>query len=258
MSSTVKTIWNKYCQHFGTSIIHPQFVVRRFQYEAVIEAKKYAKGDLVDIGCGRMPYREELEPLVKSYTGVDHPKIAEKYRSDKKPEVLADAKKLPFKGDTFDMALLLQVLEHVDYPQAVINEAARILKPGGILIISCPFLYPLHDLPHDRGRYTDISIRDFLRQASLKVVSLKVQGNFLEFWLQSLNVFVIKRVDDIIASGIKPSTIAVLFFYLIIAIPSIICSNITMAVANKLSSFFPKYPNYFPLDYLIVARKERL
>lgn len=257
-ASFVKKIWHKYSAIFGTSLIHPQYIIRRYQQETIKEAKKYARGSLIDIGCGRMPYRKELESLVDSYTGVDHPKVSQKYKTDRKPEVFADAKKLPFSSNKFDIALLLQVLEHVDQPQEVINEASRVLKPGGIFIISVPFLYPLHDLPYDRGRYTEETLRTFIKKASLGVIKLKMQGNFVEFWLQSLNVFLIKRIDDIISRGFTPFSTIYLFFLIVITPPIVLLTNITVLAFDRLLSAFPKYPNYFPLEFLVVAKKLRL
>ncbi len=255
MNKSFKRVWINFCETFGTSIIHPQSTVIRFQKEAILEAKKYAKGKLVDIGCGRMPYRKELEPLVSSYIGVDHPQVSKLYKSDVKPEVLADAKNLPFKDNFFDIALLLQVLEHVGSPDQVIKEAARVLKPNGVLILSVPFFYPLHDMPYDFGRYTLSGLKSFIDGASLQLINIKTQGSFFEFWLQMLNTFLLKRINDMILT-FKIRSIILLIFTIIIALPIILFNNLLIAVTVTLSKIFPKYPDYFPLDYLVVARKK--
>ncbi len=255
MKTLLKRGWINFTEMLGTSIIHPQATVIRFQKEAINEAKKYAKGKLIDIGCGRMPYRKELEPLVDSYTGVDHPKVSKLYKSDNKPEVLADARDLPFQNNTFDMALLFQVLEHVDAPEAVLKEAARVLKPNGILVISVPFFYPLHDMPYDFGRYTKTALKSFLNSANLRIIKLKPQGSFFEFWLQMLNTFLIKRVHDMILDHRLHS-----FIFLVplvaVSVPIFLINNLLILILNLMWQLFPKYPNYFPLDYLVVARKK--
>ena len=242
-------------ENFGESFIHPQSTVIRFQKEAINEAKKYAKGKLIDIGCGRMPYRKELEPLVSSYTGVDHPKVSKLYKSDIKPEILADAKKLPFRNSYFDIALLIQVLEHVDSPEQVIKEAARVLKPNGVLILSVPFFYPLHDMPHDFGRYTETALKTFIENSSLKIVKIKTQGGFFEFWLQMLSTFLVKRINDMILDN-KTRSFLLLPPVIIFSILIILVNNLLMVMISFISQAFPKYPNYFPLDYLIVAKKK--
>ena len=173
MKTLTKNLWITFSQNFGDTILHPQHTVIKFQKEAIRAAKKYAKGDLVDIGCGRMPYRKEFEPLVESYIGVDHPNISKLYTGGTKPEVLTDAKDLPFDNNSFDTALLFQVLEHVDDPVEVIKEAGRVLKKNGALIISVPFFYPLHDMPYDWGRYTSSALKSFIENAGLKVVKIE-------------------------------------------------------------------------------------
>lgn len=253
-NSFTKRVWVIFSETFGTSIIHPQSTVLRFQKEAIEEARKYAKGKLVDIGCGRMPYRKDLEPLVSEYIGVDHPEVSKLYKGVK-PEVLADAKKLPFKEKSFDIALLLQVLEHVDDPAKVIKEAARVLKPKGVLIISIPFFYPLHDMPYDFGRYTPTSFKSFIEDSSLKLIKIKTQGTFWQFWFQMLNTFLIKRINDMILN-LNVYTAILLIPMIILSVPVVILSNCLVFLINLVSGLMPKYPDYFPLDYLVVARKK--
>lgn len=254
----IKNLWFLFTKYLGATVLHPQFIIKKLQEETLIEIKKYARGKLIDIGCGRMPYRKELETMVDSYIGVDHPEISKLYKSNLKPEVLADAKKLPFRNNTFDIGLLLQVLEHVENPKAVIKEAARVLKPNGILIISLPFLYPLHDLPYDYGRYTSSSLKNFCSETGFDIIKIKSQGGFFEFWLQSLNTFLLKRINDIIASKLGLFSFVLLFFIIVISLPVILFNNLLVMIINLISFIFPKYPNYFPLDYLVISVKKRL
>lgn len=263
-NNLIKKLWVGFTETLGTSIAHPQSLLIRFQREAIQEAKKYAKamsagrqGKLIDIGCGRMPYRKELEPLVDSYIGVDHPEVSKLYRSNVKPDVLADAKKLPFRKNSFDIALLIQVLEHVDSPNKVVKEAARVLKPDGVLILSVPFFYPLHDMPYDWGRYTITALKSFVAQAGLHVVKIKAQGGFFEFWLQMLNTFLIKRIYDIILPGFKIHSFVLLVFIGLLSIPTILFNSLLIVIIGFISRLFPKYPNYFPLDYLVIAKKRQ-
>lgn len=263
MSVLIKNVWTQFTERFGTTIFHPQYTIIKFQREAIVEAKKYAKalpagrqGKLVDIGCGRMPYRKELEPLVDSYIGVDHPEVSKLYKSDVKPEVLVDAKKLPFQNNFFDIALLIQVLEHVDEPDKVIKEAARVLKQGGILIISVPFFYPLHDIPYDFGRYTATALKSFINETSLRIVKIKAQGSFFEFWLQMLNTFLAKRINDIISTNFNSYSLILLAIAITFSIPVVLFNNLLMVIVNFIFRVFPDYPDYFPMEYLIVARKK--
>lgn len=184
---------------------------------------------------------------------VDHPKTSKLYSGSQKPDVLADAKDLPFPDQSFDVALLLQVLEYIENPQDVINEAARIIKSGGVLIITSPFLYPIHDPPYDRGRYTKTALSGFLQNANLKIVKLIPQGNFWDFWFLSLNVYLMRRIKDVAKyGGIKKYILVPLL--VAIGPPIIIASNLLGLLGSKVS-IIPEKQNYFPLNYLIIAKK---
>lgn len=253
---TIKNLWENFSNKFGRNIIHPQYIMRTYTYEAIKEAKKYAKGKLVDIGCGTMPYRKELESQLELYVGVDHPQTSKLYSPKRRPDVLADASKLPFDKNTFDTALLLQVLEYVKSPHDVMNELVRVLKPGGILILTSPFLYPLHDIPYDRARYSEAFLKDLVHNSSLQIVKLKAQGGFLDFWLQSLNVFLLKKINNILAD--KKLISMILALPLMVIVPFIVLSsNIISAIVRTKPKLFKDHINYFPLNYLLIARKNK-
>ena len=68
--------------------------------------------------------------------------------------LVGDAHRLPFQDNSIDSLIYQAVLEHVQDPRRVINEAARVLKPGGYLYLEVPFLQGFHADPHDFQRYT--------------------------------------------------------------------------------------------------------
>ncbi len=67
---------------------------------------------------------------------------------------VGDAHSLPFDNSSIDSLVYQAVLEHVHDPRRVINEAERVLKPGGYLYLEVPFLQGFHADPHDYQRYT--------------------------------------------------------------------------------------------------------
>lgn len=69
-------------------------------------------------------------------------------------DVLADASKLPFADSTFDVVCSEQVIEHVPDGKAMAQELIRITKPGGLIYLAAPFMYPLHPSPKDYTRWT--------------------------------------------------------------------------------------------------------
>jgi len=83
------------------------------------------------------------------------------------PEIVADAHALPFADGEFETVLCTEVLEHVKNPFQVVSELRRVLKPGGMLVLSTRFVYPLHDVPHDYFRYTKYGMQELFKEWSI-------------------------------------------------------------------------------------------
>ena len=69
-----------------------------------------------------------------------------------RPNILADICQIPLEAESIDKVLCCEVLEHLEEPQKAIKEIYRVLKQGGELILSVPFLFPIHADPHDFQR----------------------------------------------------------------------------------------------------------
>lgn len=91
--------------------------------------------------------------------------------SSRQPDIVADAHALPFKNDEFGVILCTEVLEHVKNPFQVEKELWRVLKPGGKLILSTRFIFPIHDAPHDYWRFTKYGLRNLFTR--WEIVELK-------------------------------------------------------------------------------------
>lgn len=78
----------------------------------------------------------------------------------RKPDIVADAHSLPFKDGEFALVLCTEVLEHTKRPDIVADELMRVLKPGGILVLTTRFVYPIHDSPADFFRFTKYGLRE--------------------------------------------------------------------------------------------------
>lgn len=79
-------------------------------------------------------------------------------------DVQFDAHSLPFASEQFEHVLCVEVLEHCQNPQRVIDECYRVLRPGGTLILTTRFLFPLHDAPHDYFRFTKYGLQHLCRR----------------------------------------------------------------------------------------------
>lgn len=75
-------------------------------------------------------------------------------------DLVADAHDLHMVADnTVDLVISISTLEHVRYPNKVVSEIYRILKPGGIFYVSVPFIFNFHSDPHDNYRWTEDGVR---------------------------------------------------------------------------------------------------
>lgn len=151
--------------------LHPQWLVIRGGAGTKLWLQQHAGGTVLDIGCGDSRIRDAL-PDNARYFGLDYPTtIALGY--DGKPDILADASRLPIAEACVDTVLLLDVLEHFTQPEQAIAEASRVLRPGGKCLILMPFLYPLHDEPHDYQRWTRHGLRRVLEKHGFRIVEIK-------------------------------------------------------------------------------------
>lgn len=78
--------------------------------------------------------------------------------------IIGDAQALGIRDDAFPVVLCTEVLEHLPEPQRAIDEMFRVLAPGGTLLLTTRFLFPIHDAPHDYFRFTKYGLRYLLRR----------------------------------------------------------------------------------------------
>jgi SAM-dependent methyltransferase len=110
-------------------------------------------GRTLDLGAQNGPYAAHFPR-----------RVALDLRPARGVHVLGDAQALGFTDASFDVVLCTEVLEHVPEPQRAIDEMFRVLKPGGRLLLTTRFLFPIHDAPHDYFRYTKYGLRHLLRR----------------------------------------------------------------------------------------------
>lgn len=96
----------------------------------------------------------------------------------KSPDVLAFAEDLPFSEGAFQVVICSELLEHVYSPGRVLDEVYRVLEPGGVLLITVPFLVGVHADPADFGRYTEHFWRTLLPEKRFQIQSLERHGAF--------------------------------------------------------------------------------
>lgn len=143
--------------------------------------KRFASGLLVDVGCGEKPYASLTEGLVSRHVGIDHPGT----QHDKaNVDIMASAYATGIRSSRVDTVLCTAVLEHLERPQDALMEMARILRPGGYLILSTPLFWHLHEAPRDFFRYTRYGLEYLLSTAGLRSVELRPLSGFVVTFAQ--------------------------------------------------------------------------
>lgn len=147
---------------------------------------RYARGRLLDAGSGRAPHLEALRGR-----GVRVVTLDAEDRSGA-TDLVADLQAMPQVASAcFDTVLCTQVLEHVPRPWDALAEIARVLAPGGHLILSVPHLSAIHEAPADYYRYTRYGLDALLRGAGLEVHELRASGGLLCFLGHGLSMGVL-------------------------------------------------------------------
>lgn len=85
-------------------------------------------------------------------------------------QIVSDAQRLGVTTASFDVVLCTEVLEHIPNPQQAIDEMFRVLKPGGRLVLTTRFLFPIHDAPHDYFRFTKYGLRHLMRAFEIEAL----------------------------------------------------------------------------------------
>lgn len=157
------------------SILDPSYLTHRYLWRNLESAVRQAKGNLpsdarivLDIGCGQKPYADLFEDTL--HIGLNYD------THDASPDVLGDATRLPIASQSVDMVFCAQVLEHVSRPWALVSECFRVLKPGGWLVLSAPFFWPLHEVPHDYFRFTRYGLEQLIKDAGFTQCSVLADG----------------------------------------------------------------------------------
>jgi 2-polyprenyl-3-methyl-5-hydroxy-6-metoxy-1,4-benzoquinol methylase len=151
---------------------NPDYIHLYFLMKDIKEAlDKYARKSLLDLGCGNKPYKEWYGPLTESSTGCDAVQSSENV-----VDTICLAKELPYQNEAFDTVFSTQVLEHVFEQQQMINEAARILKQNGCLILSVPFTWELHEEPYDFFRITKYGLKEMFEKSGFQIEYIKANG----------------------------------------------------------------------------------
>lgn len=162
------------------------YIVATLQLESVLGASKYAKGRLLDVGCGNKPFLHIFKDKIEKHIGIDLPSTR---HANNEIDVYASGDNIPFENSSFDTVLTTSVLEHVKKPQKMFDEMFRVMKKDSYLILTTPCQYGLHEQPYDFFRYTKYSLKMMAEKSGFRIVYIKPIGGALVIISQLLTKY---------------------------------------------------------------------
>lgn len=170
---------------------NPYYLIKKHIYEAIKKHSKELNGVVLDFGCGSKPYLS-LFPHVKEYIGLDYENEGHDHKNEN-VDVFYNGEKMPFPDDYFDAVLSSEVFEHIFELNNTIVEINRVMKPNGKILITCPFVWDLHEEPHDFARYTPYALLHLMEKNGFEVMEIERRGSFREVIAQLKIIYLIKN-----------------------------------------------------------------
>lgn len=144
------------------------------------------RGNVYDFGCGERPYEVDILKVADHYIGIDWGGTLHNLKAD----IVSDLNKpLPIESEVADTVISFQVMEHLYDPQVMLNEAYRVLKKNGNIVLTVPFQWWIHEAPYDYFRYTPYGLKYMFDKAGFKDITITTNGGFFVMWILKMNYF---------------------------------------------------------------------
>ncbi len=208
---------------FVQSPIYPHWLDFRNLYRANALLYAEMKGDVLETGCGNAEVKREVleryPTRIKSYLATDYSSWDEifsvqtekmsrfgfltrllygKKKEAERVDRVCDALKLPFPDATFDTYASFETLEHIDYPEQFFAEASRVLRKGGKMLVSVPFIYREHSegTAVDYHRFTGSCLKKLAKDHSMKATRVFTYSYFGTAMAAFVNQYVVRKIAE--------------------------------------------------------------
>jgi SAM-dependent methyltransferase len=206
-------------------------------YSALLpRLQRAARGRVLDVGCGAMPFKRRLTRL-REVTGYDSLDV--EARVPGVTFVASVDQMTPVPSSSYDTVLCSEVLEHVANPWSGLREIHRVLRAGGHLILTVPFLARLHEEPRDYFRYTEHSLREMLQALDFEVQDIVTTGSVAGFLGHQISSVLVPGTLGV--PGVEQ--VAFLINAAFVVLPCVLIDRLWPARRK------------FPLGYIVVARR---
>ena len=166
---------------FLSVFINPFYFIRKGLWDGIKRNAHYMKGVMMDFGCADSPYRKVFH--VDRFIGMDVVESGHEHNNEK-IDVYYDGTNIPFEDKYFDSVLSTEVFEHIFNIDEILCELNRVLKDGGHMLITVPFVWEEHEAPYDFGRYTTFGIEHLLNKSGFEVIVHEKNTNYVETVVQ--------------------------------------------------------------------------
>ncbi|GIW65422.1 MAG: hypothetical protein KatS3mg093_401 [Candidatus Parcubacteria bacterium] len=176
-------------------ILDPGFLLTYSNLRTFKNIFNYIKNEnlkILDLGCGYKPFKQFFSSS-SEYIGIDFG------AESAEPDIVLDLniQKLPFFNDYFDIVIISETLEHLYNIHFVIREAVRVVKKGGLIFISTPFIFPEHGHPFDFFRYTAYFYDQIAKEYGLKIITLRKATTIIGSWFFLTNIVIFYLISKI-------------------------------------------------------------
>jgi SAM-dependent methyltransferase len=168
--------------------VNPFYFARKGLFHEVSTLSGHVAGRVLDVGCGYKPYEHLFRATEYVGLEIDTPEN----RARKRADVFYDGTTFPFESASFDSLVCNQVLEHVFEPDRFVREMARVLKPGGHLLLTVPFAWDEHEQPWDFARYSSFGLAAVLHKGGFEILEHRKTMADIRTLFQLLNAYLYK------------------------------------------------------------------
>jgi SAM-dependent methyltransferase len=179
-------------KEFNPTITQPNYLIRNRLLKTIQLLAPQLKGRLMDFGCGQKPYKSLFN--VDEYIGVDFENPGHSHINES-IDVFYDGKTIPFPDESFESVFSSEVFEHIFNLTDIIKELNRVLKPGGSILITCPFAFCEHEVPNDYARYSSFAIKHLFIQNGFEITEQIKTGNSIEALSQMYLMYLHQHIN---------------------------------------------------------------
>jgi SAM-dependent methyltransferase len=218
--------------------INPFYFARKELAHSIAAMARQVGGKILDVGCGQKPYAPLFD--ASAYVGLEFDTPENRARGV--AEAYYDGGKFPFPAKEFDAVLCSQVLEHVFNPGEFLGEVHRVLRDGGKLLLTVPFVWDEHEQPYDFARYSSFGLRYLLEKHGFEILEHVKTLADTRVLFQLVNAYTYKRLTG---TNVYWNLAATLVFMAPV--------NLLGALVHKI---LPRNEDLY-LDNVVLARKQR-